>query len=87
MRAAMEAQRLMDQLARGEISPDEPLFMLRANDCIAAPLVREWIQRASDAGAPLDKTLEASALLSEMLRWPHRQIPGHRESRITLDPK
>lgn len=55
---------------------DEPIFILRAQDCFAAATVRDWADKVDSAhGGPTDKTLEARAWADEMDRWPTKKIP------------
>ena len=58
-----------------KIGPDEPFFILRAQDAEAADLVELWALRAKAAGCPLDKINEALATCEEMRRWPKRKCP------------
>jgi hypothetical protein len=59
----------------GKAAPDEPVFILRAQDCFAADLVEKWAIWARAAGSPPDKVTEAFALAEEMRRWPKRKTP------------
>ncbi|HEY1301448.1 MAG TPA: hypothetical protein VGF07_13195 [Stellaceae bacterium] len=65
---AIELERLADgQGCLGRADDDEPLFILRAQDRLAAPLVRLWADLAHRLGCP--KALEAHSLADEMERW------------------
>jgi len=59
----------------GKAADDEPVFILRAQDALAAELVELWAIRARAAGCPVDKVREAQNLAEEMLRWPVRKYP------------
>lgn len=59
----------------GRADADEPVFILRAQDSIAAELVELWAIRARSLGVNNDKVREAYDLAEEMLRWPKRKIP------------
>lgn len=59
----------------GKAADDEPVFILRAQDALAAELVELWAIRAHAVGCPNDKVQEAKALADEMLRWPVRKNP------------
>jgi hypothetical protein len=48
---------------------DEPIFVLRAQDTLAPELVREWADRAEDAGTPSEKVEEARDLARQMEDW------------------
>lgn len=54
---------------------DEPVFVLRAQDELAAETVRMWAAAASANGAAHDKVEEALSLASEMEQWPNRKMP------------
>jgi hypothetical protein len=60
---------------------DEPVFVLRAKDPIAAGVVRAWAQHALDhhEGAKID---EALALAEQMEAWRLLNVGG--QSRTTL---
>lgn len=49
--------------------PNEPIFVLRAQDIIAPEIVREWAFRAKKAGAPREKVDEARRLADQMEDW------------------
>lgn len=57
------------------IPPNEPVFMLRAQDALAADLVELWALRAKAAGCYNDKVRSAFAIAEEMRRWPTRKEP------------
>ena len=59
----------------GKAWDDEPLFVLRAQDCHAADLVEKWAIWARASGTPNDKVQEAFAIAEEMRRWPKRKMP------------
>lgn len=50
-------------------APDEPIFVLRAQDMIAPEIVREWAYRAKVAGTPEEKVEEARRLADKMEDW------------------
>ena len=52
----------------GKAADDEPVFILRAQDALAADLVELWGIRARSAGCPVDKVREANDLADEMRR-------------------
>jgi hypothetical protein len=58
-----------------KVGPDEPIFILRAQDAEAADLVELWAMRAKRAGCPLDKVNEAMDTADEMRCWPNRKSP------------
>jgi hypothetical protein len=59
----------------GKAHPDEPVFILRAQDSEAADTVERWAIFARAAGAPNDKVQEAMMIAEEMRRWPKRKVP------------
>jgi hypothetical protein len=81
MRAIDEIKRLQAKIDSGEMSPDEPLFVLRSQDLTAARTVREWAFFAELKGTPDEKIREANALADRMDEWPIKQIPGRPETR------
>jgi hypothetical protein len=63
---------ILDDLANGRgclgrAANDEPLFVLRAQDLIAAPLIRLWADWAGRMNSP--KHLDALAVADEFDRW------------------
>lgn len=80
------AKELREATLRGEgplakAHDDEPVFLLRAQDNIAAQLVEKWAIHASVAvtsvgGRPLqDKVTEAYLIADLMYKWPIKKIP------------
>jgi hypothetical protein len=59
----------------GKAKPDEPVFILRAQDKLAPLLVEEWALRAQGFGCPQEKVDEARALAQAMREWPNRKNP------------
>lgn len=59
----------------GKADDDEPIFILRAQDALAADLVELWAIRAQAADCTHDKVLEAHRLADDMRRWPKRKNP------------
>lgn len=83
MMALNEIDRLKAKIACGDLSPDEPLFVLRARDRFAASLVRTWAIMADKHGAPPELVAEASRLADQMEEWPTKQTPGRDDTRTT----
>jgi hypothetical protein len=52
-----------------KVGPDEPIFVLRAQDQLAPGIVREWATRAIDAGVKPEKVLEAYKMADAMTLW------------------
>ncbi len=61
--------------ALGRAADDEPVFVLRGQDKLAATLVNEWALRARDEGCPPEKVAEAQELSRLMSQWPNRKYP------------
>ena len=59
----------------GKAAPDEPLFILRAQDALAADLVEKWAIWANAGGSSSDKVNEALAICEAMRKWPIRKHP------------
>ncbi len=56
-------------------APDEPVFVLRAQDALAPEIVRDWAMQAQANGASTDKVEEAYSLAEKMEAWPTRRMP------------
>jgi hypothetical protein len=56
--------------------PDEPVFVLRAQDMLSPEIVREWAYRAQCEGAPIAKCDEARRIADAMEQW---QIANRRK--------
>jgi hypothetical protein len=80
------AKEVREAAARGEGSlgkaaDDEPVFVLRAQDCHAADLVEKWAIWASSAvphsggRAMQDKVTEANFIADQMRRWHTHKNP------------
>lgn len=59
----------------GKAADDEPVFILRAQDMLAADLVDTWATQAKVAGCNWDKVREARELAQAMREWPQRKNP------------
>lgn len=82
---SITAKELREATLRGEgplakAADDEPVFLLRAQDCHAADLVEKWVALvsvavpSSGAGDAAHKVSEAALIADFMRRWPiHRQ--------------
>lgn len=88
MNAQEEIQRLQQKLASGDLPPDEPLFVLRAQDRFAAELVRYWGMRVGrhHESPPREKVLEAYDIARAMDDWPVKQVPRRPDTRMTASP-
>jgi hypothetical protein len=54
---------------------DEPIFVLRGRDALAAEVVRFWATIAQDNNVPAGKVLDALTLADQMELWPNRKLP------------
>ena len=59
----------------GKAADNEPVFVLRAQDALAARLIEKWATLAEGAGCPPDKVAEARELAAKMYAWPGRKMP------------
>lgn len=82
MKASEEVKRLQSKIDSGDLSPDEPLFVLRAQDVLSSRVVREWAKHASATVCPAVRIEEALNLASLMDDWPIKQIPGCPDTRV-----
>lgn len=69
----MNKQHVLRQLQK--VADDEPLFLLRGQDALAAPTVLNWVDRAKQVSVPPAKIEEAEFIALEMSRWPDHKIP------------
>mgnify|MGYP001564185867 FL=1 len=53
----------------GRCAPDEPVFVLRAQDRCAAATVRQWAAAAQHVGAPREKVVQALDDADAMDAW------------------
>jgi hypothetical protein len=60
---------------RHDLTPSEPIFILRGRDSLAAETVMHWIGKASAAGVDVRKLKSAMAIASEMAARPGRRLP------------
>lgn len=58
-----------------EPKPGEPVFVLRAQDILAAPMVKAWCEMATVLGVDPEKIKRARKVALAMERWPHAKIP------------
>lgn len=77
---ALTARQVLDEAMRGEgalgkAAPDEPVFVLRAQDIHAADLVEKWAIWCSAGDTPSDKVTEAHTIAGMMRDWPDRRRP------------
>lgn len=67
------------ELEHGVISKahdDEPLFILRAQDMLAIPIIELWIASARAANVSEQKLIEVEALVLAMKNWDgQKKIP------------
>jgi len=59
----------------GKAAPDEPVFILRAQDMFSCGLVEAWACAAEQRGVDAVKVKEARQLAVKMRAWPKRRIP------------
>lgn len=59
----------------GKAAPDEPVFILRASDILAGPVVLMWAMMAAAFSCPEAKVDEANECAKAMMAWPNRKLP------------
>lgn len=74
-RRAREAAMGAEKSILARIQPNEPLFILRAQDRLAIGTVFGWELKARSAGCPKEKTEGAIAIARAMASWPERKRP------------
>lgn len=57
-----------------KVQPDEPIFVLRAQDMTAPATIRKWVAFNADT-APARKLAEALECAAVMEHWPNRKMP------------
>jgi hypothetical protein len=62
-------------IGRSPIAADEPTFLIRAQDAVAAQAVRAWAELAAAIGADEATIAFAIKLADEMDAWPKKKIP------------
>jgi hypothetical protein len=55
--------------------PREPIFVLRAQDVLSAPIVRAWCEMAVVLGANPEKIKEARQIALAMEQWDRKKVP------------
>lgn len=62
-------------LAATKFKPGEPIFILRAQDVLAAGIVETWIVRGKHHGVSPDKLASAQKIADAMREWPTKKVP------------
>lgn len=75
MTASELIEYLQRKLADGSLPPDEPLFLLRAQDNLAFPTVAIWACRARANGVSQQKAAGALQVAMAMKDWPNKKVP------------
>lgn len=70
-----QAEAALKEFEAKGYAEDEPIFLLRGRDQLAADAVRHWGARASVAGVNGDKVVEALEIASAMERFSPRRLP------------
>lgn len=58
-----------------KLAPNEPYFVLRAQDRLAPEHVEAWAIEAELNSCPAGKVADARRIADAMRRWPKRKIP------------
>ena len=85
MKAIDEIKRLQAKIDSGDMSPDEPLFVLRGQDQLSGDTVRFWAELARECFVPSAKVNEAEQHSLVMDAWPVKQVAGRPETRTTAE--
>lgn len=80
MEAFREINMLVSKIKDGSLPVDEPLFVLRGRDLLAAGSVTAWAVTAAAIGVPQERVDEAMALAEKMRKWETKRVPGVPES-------
>lgn len=62
-------------LCLGKAKPNEPIFVLRAQDLLSEGLVRDWAAMARSRGLGDEKHAHALRIADAMHEWPNRKNP------------
>jgi len=69
----MRAQQAIEYLKA--MPADEPVFVLRAQDCLAADTVEFWAKLAEEREVRSGKVAGARECAARMGEWPERKLP------------
>ena len=58
-----------------KIPDNEPLFLIRAQDCLSAKIVGKWAEEAGSLGVPRGKVMEALSCSHLMSDWLRKKLP------------
>lgn len=75
MKAREEVAELQWKLDNGKMDPDEPVFVLRAQDVTAAHFVYEWAKMAAHMNVDHKKVEEANNCANYMVTWKTKKVP------------
>jgi hypothetical protein len=64
-----------NSISLSKAQDDEPIFVLRGQDRLAPDVVRQWADRAEQAGCAIEKVREAREVADAMEQWPRRKVP------------
>lgn len=57
-------------------APDEPVFVLRAQDALAPSIILQWMSLAREAGTlSVERELEARNCVKQMIAWHKSKLP------------
>ena len=59
----------------GKAANEEPVFILRGQDALAAGIVDLWATTARQAGVSMLKIKAAREIAHAMRQWPNRRMP------------
>lgn len=71
----MNRKQMLEQLITKIHDEEEPLFLLRGRDPLAAITVLRWISEAKEAKIDPVKVREAETIVLDMLAYPNKRLP------------
>lgn len=71
----MTRKEALEMLITKIIEEDEPLFILRGRDPLAAIVVLRWVHEAKESGVNQEKIKKAEDVVLEMLSYPNKKLP------------
>ncbi len=72
-RSIMHLRGIVERL--GHVREDEPFFILKGRDKLAADVVQEWINAAVRSGVSIEKVCGADAICQAMRNYPRKKLP------------
>lgn len=83
MKAKDIIARLQSHIESGILDPEMPMFPLWATDKLAANIIRERADLATQAGSPDSMIDDALSIANAFDEWPVKRVPGHFQDQQT----